>query len=335
MANFAASSSSSISFTAGSSSGAFDDAFEDACSICLEPFSTDDPGTVTSCKHEYHLQCILEWSQRSKECPICWQQFVLKDPASQELLAAIDSERRFKSRNISPVSFAEDFDTGLDATNLDYDDMEACVMQHIATARYFRRREMQRYSGLDASQVRDSNSAANVPGTPPTNTSSPDSSHGSSDGYLSTSDIRSVVNVQPPSSHPGIAVNRDGPLKSRVFFRQPPPDSPRGPNPSEIFSFSESVKSKWSAASARYKESISKGTRSLKERLLARNNSVKELSKEVQREMSAGIAGVAKMIERLDLASKRTGTSIPASDAPSHVSSTNSGQMEVSQQRGI
>lgn len=116
----------------------------------------------------------------------------------------------------------------------------------------------------------------------------------------------------------------------------------------------------------RYKESISKGTRSLKERLLARNNSVKELSKEVQREMSAGIAGVAKMIERLDLASKRTGTSIPASgntvgtssvlfkgksvqesainkksmelacdlisDAPSHVSSTNSGQMEVSQQ---
>lgn len=33
--------------------------------------------------------------------------------SSQELLAAIDSERRFKSRNISPVSFAEDFDTGL------------------------------------------------------------------------------------------------------------------------------------------------------------------------------------------------------------------------------
>lgn len=63
----------------------------------------------------------------------------------------------------------------------------------------------------------------------------------------------------------------------------------------------------------RYKESISKGTRSLKERLLSRNTSVKELSKEVQREMSAGIAGVAKMIERLDLASKRTGTSAPSS----------------------
>ena len=63
----------------------------------------------------------------------------------------------------------------------------------------------------------------------------------------------------------------------------------------------------------RYKESISKGTRGLKEKLLARNNSVKELSKGVQREMSAGIAGVAKMIERLDIATKRPGASIPAS----------------------
>lgn len=48
---------------------------------------------------------------------------------------------------------------------------------------------------------------------------------------------------------------------------------------------------------------------------MARNTSVKELSREVQREMSAGIAGVAKMIERLDLASKRpgAGASVPSS----------------------
>ncbi|KAK9224927.1 hypothetical protein WN943_009967 [Citrus x changshan-huyou] len=50
----------------------------------------------------------------------------------------------------------------------------------------------------------------------------------------------------------------------------------------------------------RYKELISKGTCSLKERLLSRNTSVKELSKDVECDMSAGIAGVAKMIERLD-----------------------------------
>ena len=69
----------------------------------------------------------------------------------------------------------------------------------------------------------------------------------------------------------------------------------------------------------RYKESISKGTRGFKEKLLARNNSVKELSKGVQREMTEGIAGVAQMIERLDLTSKRTGSSAHVSNcAVSH-----------------
>ncbi|KAH9682868.1 E3 ubiquitin-protein ligase RHF1A [Citrus sinensis] len=367
MANFTASSSAGSS---SSSAAALDDSIEDACSICLEPFSTDDPATVTSCKHEYHLQCILEWSQRSKECPICWQQFVLKEPACQELLAAIESERLSKSRPIAPaapVTFPEDFDNGPDGTYFDYDDMEARIMQHLAAARYFRRREMQRYPALDASQVVDSSSAATASLMLPTNANSPNFCHGSSDTDIPTSVIRSTDNAQPPSSDPG--TNRDGPFKSRVFFRQSPPDSPRRPNPSEVFSFSESVKSKWSAASARYKESISKGTRSLKERLLSRNTSVKELSKEVQREMSAGIAGVAKMIERLDLASKRSGTPAPSSAnaggpssalfkgkgvqesamnrrsaevapdimsaAPSNVTGTNSAQLEVAHQRGL
>ncbi|CAN6932973.1 unnamed protein product [Brassica oleracea] len=44
--------------------------------------------TVTSCKHEYHLQRVIEWSQRSRECSICWQLFVLKDPARTIYLLA-------------------------------------------------------------------------------------------------------------------------------------------------------------------------------------------------------------------------------------------------------
>lgn len=64
----------------------------------------------------------------------------------------------------------------------------------------------------------------------------------------------------------------------------------------------------------RYKESLSKSTRGLKEKLLAHNTSVKELSKGVQREMNAGIAGVARMIERFDLTSKRAGISPSDSD---------------------
>lgn len=52
-------------------------------------------------------------------------------------------------------------------------------------------------------------------------------------------------------------------------------------------------------------ESISKSTQGLKEKLLAKNSPVKELGRGVQREMSAGIAGVAKIFERLDPTLKR------------------------------
>ncbi|KAM0877266.1 hypothetical protein ACQ4PT_035599 [Festuca glaucescens] len=41
--------------------GGVQDACDDACSICLEFFCDSDPSTVTSCKHDFHLQCILEW----------------------------------------------------------------------------------------------------------------------------------------------------------------------------------------------------------------------------------------------------------------------------------
>ncbi|KAK9185483.1 hypothetical protein WN943_025839 [Citrus x changshan-huyou] len=51
---------------------------------------------------------------------------------------------------------------GADGTYFDYDDMEAHVMQRLATTRYFHEREMQRYPGLNASQVIDSSSAANT-----------------------------------------------------------------------------------------------------------------------------------------------------------------------------
>nr|GMC74465.1 eIF-2-alpha kinase activator GCN1 isoform X12 [Ipomoea batatas] len=43
------------------------------------------------------MQCILEWSQRSKDCPICSRQVFLEDAASQELLAAVENERNARS----------------------------------------------------------------------------------------------------------------------------------------------------------------------------------------------------------------------------------------------
>uniref|UniRef100_A0A453E7T0 RING-type E3 ubiquitin transferase n=1 Tax=Aegilops tauschii subsp. strangulata TaxID=200361 RepID=A0A453E7T0_AEGTS len=55
-------------------------ACDHTCSICLKAFCDSDSSTVTGCKHDLHLQCILEWCQRSSQCPMCWQAINTKDP---------------------------------------------------------------------------------------------------------------------------------------------------------------------------------------------------------------------------------------------------------------
>ncbi|KAG6668317.1 hypothetical protein CIPAW_01G161900 [Carya illinoinensis] len=279
--------------------------------------------TITSCKHEYHLHCILEWSQRSKECPICCQLLFLKDPASQELLAAVEIERRSRSKNIysaAPTAlhnFHEDFEGTYYSEDSDFDEH---IMQRLSAAasraRYIHRRERHRSSGLGPSQVLAFTSPANM--SPQIYMTSPEGypnlCYGSPEGGSPSSGMPSAINFRPPGAVdvdlvPRTYINRDNPVNPRIIYSQTPSDGPGRPSASEIF-FPETLKSKLSAASARYKESISKSTRGFKEKLLARNNSVKELSKGVQREMNAGIAGVARLIERLDLTSKRTGSSI-------------------------
>ncbi|CAN6551565.1 unnamed protein product [Malus baccata var. baccata] len=315
MASFAPSSSLNpkpVSAAPSSSPDLLDDSNEDSCSICLEPFNCDDPATITSCKHEYHLHCILEWSQRSKECPICWQLFSLKDPACQGLLAAIQNERNSRSRKTSSMApqtyhSSEDFDVEHESFS-DDSDLDERIMQHLAAAssraRYARRRERQRSSGLGPSHVFVFSNHENVPGFQQTYPISPEDSP--------TSQRPSVIQ-SPPSFICSTAANSDIPYKPRVLYGRPSPDGPHRPSPSETINLPDSIKSTLSAASARYKESISRSTRGFKEKLLARNNSVKELSKGVQREMNAGIAGVARMFERFDLTPKKPGAPTPVS----------------------
>eukprot|EP00261_Vitis_vinifera_P034544 XP_019075787.1 PREDICTED: E3 ubiquitin-protein ligase RHF1A isoform X2 [Vitis vinifera] len=280
------------------SAGAADDASEDSCSICLEPFSTDDPATITNCRHEYHLQCILEWSQRSKECPICWQFLVLQDPTSQELLAAVEGERSPRSRNSSPTEstflhhFQGDFGYDHDASYSDDSDLDEHIMQHVVAAAsgapYVHRRERQRSSGLGPSESLVF-PPTDVPDVQTINTPSPEE-------YQNSGSVSSESNS--PAHSDQSAINAQ-PLSSGV--------------PSVVNMVSSTAANRDGLAKPRYKESISKGTRGFKEKLLSRNNSVKELSKGVQREMSAGIASVTRMIERLDPILKRTGASNPDS----------------------
>uniref|UniRef100_A0A803Q276 RING-type E3 ubiquitin transferase n=1 Tax=Cannabis sativa TaxID=3483 RepID=A0A803Q276_CANSA len=288
---------------------------EDSCSICLEPFNSHDPATITTCKHEYHLHCILEWSQRRKECPICWRLLSLKDSVSQELLSAVGKERHLRSKSIErPISRPADFGVIYDEEDLDSDPELGLVfdepfMRHLAVAvqRHELResRQILRHSGLDGS-------------------------HGNSEDHThttSSSVTPPALNAQSSHVEPRTDINSGVP-KPNVLYSQPPSVRPQRPSPpSETSTLSDSLKSKWSAASARYKESLSKSTKGLKEKLLARNNCVKELSKGVQREMSAGISGVARMIDRLDLTPKRANAA-SCDGVASNISTKGKGMLE-------
>ncbi|XP_038720027.1 E3 ubiquitin-protein ligase RHF1A-like [Tripterygium wilfordii] len=231
-------------------------------SICLDPFTDQDPATVTSCKHEYHLQCILEWSQRSRECPNCWQLFFLKDPASQELLAAVESERHCRSRNVSHSTltthhqFHEDADVERDGCYSDDSDFDEHIMQHFAAAAASRAHNIDRrvrkiYSVGSPLQVLVSSSPVNLPSVRQSYPVSLGEFQSMSELSCESSHVScssSPVNIQPLSSVENTvssdAGNRVGPVKPR----QPPPENPQRTIPT---SFSDAVKSKWSAASAR------------------------------------------------------------------------------------
>ncbi|XP_077229987.1 E3 ubiquitin-protein ligase RHF1A-like isoform X2 [Tasmannia lanceolata] len=232
---------------------------DDECSICLEPFSVEDPATVTNCKHEYHLQCILEWSQRSKECPICWQLLVLKDPVSQELLAAVEMERSLRSRHICS-----------NVPSIDWN---------------------RTHSQTPVVDPVESNNSGNFP---------------SPEGNSSTATLSPAMEIQPQASvplchGPGIVDDKDGPVKPRILPIQTTP-GPQRSRQSELLSFSKSLKSRLSAASSRYKESISKGTKGFKE---IHNHAIKIVVKGAHRDVTASIARVSQMMERLDHCLKR------------------------------
>ncbi|XP_020095322.1 probable E3 ubiquitin-protein ligase RHB1A [Ananas comosus] len=51
---------------------------EDFCIICLEEYTAENPHIVPKCGHNFHLNCILAWLERSDRCPVC-DQIILRD----------------------------------------------------------------------------------------------------------------------------------------------------------------------------------------------------------------------------------------------------------------
>ncbi|CAL9107341.1 unnamed protein product [Musa textilis] len=125
--------------------GGIHDACDDACSICLEAFCESDPSTGGGtldffCRHAFHLQCILEWCQRSSQCPMCWQPTSLKDPTSQELPEAVEWERSFRLDNTQTTTIIQhpafgDFELQHVGCYLpvggSHAEIEECIFQHL------------------------------------------------------------------------------------------------------------------------------------------------------------------------------------------------------------
>ncbi|XP_020238387.1 E3 ubiquitin-protein ligase RHF2A [Cajanus cajan] len=330
--------------------GGIQDACDDACSICLEAFCDSDPSTVTSCKHEFHLQCILEWCQRSSQCPMCWQPISLKDPTSQELLEAVERERNFRfnpSRNATIFHHPAlgDFELQHLPVGASDADLEERIIQHLAAAaamgraRHIARREGQR--NRSSAQGRPHflvfSTHPNSPPRAPASSSpsqrgddeqptptiavanmSPTPATGEESSQLTL--VPSVQVDQVSGSGSGstaLATDHQGSsYNNRRSPNQSSPSSQDRAGPSEFQSFSESLKSKLSAVSTRYKESISKSTRGWKERWFSRNPSMSDIGSEVRREVNAGIATMSRMMERLET---REGNRNNNSSAPTNL----------------
>lgn len=304
--------------------GGIQDPCEDTCSICLEEFSESDPSSVTICKHEFHLQCILEWCQRSSQCPMCWQPISLKDPVSQELLEAVERERNVRvtpSRNATIFHHPTlgDFELQHLPVGANDADLEERIIQHLAAAaamgraHHVHRRDSQRgrssahgrphflvFSAHPSAASSGHVSAPNEDPEPVAVTVAAPSSPLPSGREEPSRQIPHLPFIQTNQNSSSASGSNLIPTNQGPSFmnRNSANHTPDRAGPSDLQSFSESLKSKFSAMSMRYKESFSKSTRGWKERLFSRNSSVSDDRSEVRREVPAGIASVYHMMER-------------------------------------
>lgn len=294
--------------------GGIQEACEDSCSICLEAFCDSDPGTVTSCKHEFHLQCILEWCQRSSNCPMCWQAISLKDPSSQELLEAVEQERRVRSnptRNSTVFHHPTlgDFELQHLPVGVNDSELEDRIIQHLAAAAAMgRARHVGRREGSRNRSTGNGRPQFLVFSTDP-NAGPPATTMAGSGGGL----VEGPEEGGPAVRASGLFVGRDGGTSrmghdstsqqgASIIQRNsgslsPLPDQDTA-GPSELQASPDTWKSKFNAISTRYKESLSKSTRGWKERLF--NKSPPPMSN-IGSEVNAGIANMSHIIERLEI----------------------------------
>ncbi|CAN6203078.1 unnamed protein product [Urochloa humidicola] len=287
--------------------GGVQDACDDACSICLEAFSDGDPSAVTSCKHEFHLQCILEWCQRSSQCPMCWQAISMKDPMSQELLEAVEEERNVQENHARTTIFRHpllgDFEVPVDADDAE---IEERIIQHLAAAaairrshRHARREARRRSTAHGHPQTLFFSTAEATSGGSMSSNSRQEGDQEHAPATISARPLSTVASADETAADTSV---HDTTLVSnnRVSRNQSSPVSQDEAGPSDMQSFSDSLKSRLQSVSTKYKDSIMNSTSGWKERWFTQKNTISNLGSEVRREVNAGIAAVSRMMERLE-----------------------------------
>lgn len=289
---------------------------------------------------------------------MCWQPISLKDPMSQELLEAVEQERSFRlnpSRNATIFHHPAlgDFELQHLPVGANDAELEERLIQHLTAAAAMGRRRIARREGQRNRSSAQGRPQFLVLSSQP---------NGSPAGSISSSPTQregepvSAIAIATPSSQPlESTLQPITPLSSEALAdpcsasasgssftnqhansmdnRSPNQSSPNSQDragPSDLQSFSESIKSKFNAVSMRYKESISKSTRGWKERFFTRNTTMADLGSEVRREVNAGIATVSRMMEHLETRDdSRTGTSSVSNSVDGSVAESNSQQPEV------
>lgn len=282
--------------------GGIQESCDDACSICLEEFCDNDPSTATACRHEFHLQCVLEWCQRSSQCPMCWQPISLKDPTGQELFEAVEQERKWRvtpSRNIDvfhrPTLGGFGFQhlhMGVNGSSLEERLLQnLAIVASIGRTHHVGRREGQqiRPSGHGQPPFLFSNQhvapSSSILGSIDEREDNLNAIHMSSQSTPITSSEEEPLQQIPkcqtesPSTSGSTVTETNGQetySNDRDCVANSSPINQNRERSSEFHSFSDTLRSKLNAVSMRYKESISNGTRGWKERLFSRSSTMSE-----------------------------------------------------------
>ncbi|GAY32865.1 hypothetical protein CUMW_004460 [Citrus unshiu] len=283
--------------------GGIQDSCDDACSICLEEFSESDPSTVTSCKHEFHLQCVLEWCQRSSQCPMCWQPISLKDATSQELLEAVEQERSIRAnppRNATIFHHPTfgDFELQHLPVGASDTDLEEHILQHLTAAaamgraHHFGRRESHRNRSAAHGRPHFFVFSAHPGGAPP--------------GAVAQGGGTEPAPLAGAS--PSVPLSSSGNDSSQHMLQFHPIQTNQNSSSASGSAVAQATRRGFSFNN-RYKESISKSTRGWKERLFSRNASMPGTGSE-NRSENAGITSVSRLMEQLG-----TGESTRGSEA--------------------